>query len=197
MFVLNVDLWDEKGVREVNLVRHSPSSPSISATTAVSYGQISDATPAYSSILPVHSAQRDMHPYQSATYSQYPSAAPIVNPYGQPPQSQYAQGAHQYPSEYPQAPASHMYPPQNGYSQQSPAGGHPLYYGQSQAGYQPADQAVAPRMQVSNTPPTGMYTRNLIGSLAASAFRLTDPDDRIGIWFVLQDLSVRTEGIFR
>lgn len=45
--------------------------------------------------------------------------------------------------------------------------------------------------------PTGMFTRNLIGSLAASAFRLTDPDDRIGIWFVLQDLSVRTEGQFR
>jgi hypothetical protein len=43
----------------------------------------------------------------------------------------------------------------------------------------------------------GMFTRNLIGSLAASAFRLTDPDDRIGIWFVLQDLSVRTEGNFR
>jgi hypothetical protein len=42
-----------------------------------------------------------------------------------------------------------------------------------------------------------MFTRNLIGSLAASAFRLTDPDDRIGIWFVLQDLSVRTEGTFR
>jgi hypothetical protein len=42
-----------------------------------------------------------------------------------------------------------------------------------------------------------MFTRNLIGSLAASAFRLTDPSDKIGIWFVLQDLSVRTEGTFR
>jgi hypothetical protein len=43
----------------------------------------------------------------------------------------------------------------------------------------------------------GLFTRNLIGSLAASAFRLTDPNDKIGIWFVLQDLSVRTEGNFR
>jgi len=50
---------------------------------------------------------------------------------------------------------------------------------------------------ISQTAPTGMFTRNLIGSLAASAFRLTDPNDRIGIWFVLQDLSVRTEGHFR
>jgi len=45
--------------------------------------------------------------------------------------------------------------------------------------------------------PSGMFTRNLIGSLAASAFRLEDADKRIGIWFVLQDLSVRTEGNFR
>jgi len=53
------------------------------------------------------------------------------------------------------------------------------------------------RANISQTQPTGMFTRNLIGSLAASAFRLADPDDRIGIWFVLQDLSVRTEGNFR
>lgn len=43
----------------------------------------------------------------------------------------------------------------------------------------------------------GMYTRNLIGSLACSAARLTDPSEKIGIWFVLQDMSVRTEGWFR
>ena len=42
-----------------------------------------------------------------------------------------------------------------------------------------------------------MYTRNLIGSLSASAFKLTDPNGKVGIWFVLQDLSVRTEGNFR
>lgn len=42
-----------------------------------------------------------------------------------------------------------------------------------------------------------MYTRNLIGSLAASAFRLSDVAEHIGIWFILQDLSVRTEGSFR
>lgn len=51
--------------------------------------------------------------------------------------------------------------------------------------------------QMSPTQPTGMFTRNLIGSLAASASRLIDPSDKIGIWFILQDLSVRTEGSFR
>lgn len=43
----------------------------------------------------------------------------------------------------------------------------------------------------------GMFTRNLIGQLAASAFKLHDTGDRLGIWFILQDLSVRTEGCFR
>lgn len=50
---------------------------------------------------------------------------------------------------------------------------------------------------IQGNQPQGMFTRNLIGSLAASAFRLQDPNDKIGIWFVLQDLSVRTEGNFR
>jgi hypothetical protein len=53
------------------------------------------------------------------------------------------------------------------------------------------------RMAVVGGQPQGMFTRNLIGSLAASAFRLCDTEERLGIWFVLQDLSVRTEGPFR
>jgi len=44
---------------------------------------------------------------------------------------------------------------------------------------------------------TSMFTRNLIGSLTVNAFKLTDVDDKLGFWFVLQDLSVRTEGTFR
>lgn len=50
---------------------------------------------------------------------------------------------------------------------------------------------------LSTSQANGMYTRNLIGSLACSAARLTDPSEKIGIWFVLQDMSVRTEGWFR
>ena len=49
-------------------------------------------------------------------------------------------------------------------------------------------------------PPQGgvpNFTRNLIGSLTASAFRLQDDKNQTGVWFILQDLSVRTEGIFR
>jgi hypothetical protein len=44
---------------------------------------------------------------------------------------------------------------------------------------------------------SGQFTRNLIGSLTASAFRLKDHKSVPGIWFILQDLSVRTEGQFR
>jgi hypothetical protein len=51
--------------------------------------------------------------------------------------------------------------------------------------------------RMGHNQPQGMFTRNLIGSLAASAFKLDDTRGKIGIWFVLQDLSVRTEGHFR
>lgn len=44
---------------------------------------------------------------------------------------------------------------------------------------------------------TSMYTRNLIGSLTVNASVLKDPEGHEAYWFVLQDLSVRTEGWFR
>lgn len=43
----------------------------------------------------------------------------------------------------------------------------------------------------------GHYTRNLIGSVAVSASLLEDTEKNTGLWFVLQDLSVRQEGTFR
>lgn len=42
-----------------------------------------------------------------------------------------------------------------------------------------------------------LSTRNLIGSCVVSAAMLKDPEGKYGYWFVLQDLSVRTEGWFR
>ncbi|RDL40089.1 Uncharacterized protein BP5553_00068 [Venustampulla echinocandica] len=230
MFVLNVDLWSADGTREVNLVRHSQTSPSISLTTPVSYAQVQDAGgAAYSNILPGQGAiPRDVKfehgggaSYTTSNYNPYPGP-PQVNPYTQSPPAQVPAygGAPQYHAAYPNNPnAVQAYPPQNGYSQ---APGQPVYFstgaqihgGQgleyapspqplpSQSAayggrpYTPADMNLH-RMPVTSTQPGGMFTRNLIGSLAASAFRLTDPDDRIGIWFVLQDLSVRTEGTFR
>ena len=43
----------------------------------------------------------------------------------------------------------------------------------------------------------GTITRNLIGDLVVSAFKLRDTEDQLGIWSVLSDLSVRTAGVFR
>ena len=133
-FVLTVDLWSADGTREVNLVRHSATSPSISASTATSFPP------------PPPPQQR---PYPTATPPYYNET------YGQ-----------------------RMHPATGNYID------HNSYY--------PPTQQPPPQQ-----PTGGMFTRNLIGSLSASAFRLTDPDDRIGVWFILQDLSVRTEGMFR
>lgn len=41
------------------------------------------------------------------------------------------------------------------------------------------------------------YARTLIGPLAASAQTINDENDEPGIFFLFQDLSVRTEGTFR
>ncbi|KAK9460708.1 velvet factor-domain-containing protein [Lipomyces oligophaga] len=54
---------------------------------------------------------------------------------------------------------------------------------------------------LANAPPTLTFVappiKNLIGSVVATAFKLHDPDGNLGVWFVLQDLSVRTEGEFK
>lgn len=62
-----------------------------------------------------------------------------------------------------------------------------------ESGYQQQQQHQQHLQQTDSNP----YTRNLIGSLAATAFKLYDLSDTLGIWFILQDLSVRTEGEFR
>ncbi|RFU25519.1 hypothetical protein B7463_g10808, partial [Scytalidium lignicola] len=210
MYVLNVDLWSADGTREVNLVRHSATSPSISSTVPVSYTQVSD-TPAYALAAGPPGYNPYPNPPQVNPYSQ---TSPTSTTYSAPPQ--YG-SSNAYPAS---TNGGQPYPPQNGYQ----GGQIPVYYGgpaipgqTSMHGgpeYPPnsqplpghalgsyrtfaANDLAIHRMPVSQTQPTGMFTRNLIGSLSASAFRLTDPDDRIGIWFVLQDLSVRTEGSFR
>lgn len=40
-------------------------------------------------------------------------------------------------------------------------------------------------------------TKNLIGTVVATAYKLYDLQENLGIWFVLHDLSVRTEGEFK
>ncbi|KAK4128770.1 hypothetical protein N657DRAFT_629811 [Parathielavia appendiculata] len=184
MYVLNVDLWSEDALKEVNLVRHTTATPSISSTSPASYAQIEQATPAYSHILP---SSRDMG------YSQqmgYPPPGQAVSPYGM--QQPFTQAGFVSPN-------GTGYQPPNQYYPQAEMGLTQLVtspYGAPRV-YDPQFGGLPQRMSISGNPPTGMFTRNLIGSLAASAFRLQDTQDKIGIWFILQDLSVRTEGCFR
>jgi hypothetical protein len=151
-YVLTVDLWNAEGSSEVNLVRHSANSPSISTATSSSYPP---------------PPQQNMSP----TYPSYSQ-----NPYGQ----------------------QMGYPQVNYYGQnqmyQNPYGNPQAPYYSGGSYYQGLQQ---PNLSAQSAAPGGMFTRNLIGSLSASAFRLTDPDNKIGVWFILQDLSVRTEGNFR
>lgn len=83
-----------------------------------------------------------------------------------------------------------------------PMPGYPGYYqpnpyanmpgGPGMAAYPMPGPSAVPQQQ-NHT----MFTRNLIGSLTVNASPLKDPDGYTGYWFVLQDLSVRTEGWFR
>lgn len=72
--------------------------------------------------------------------------------------------------------------------------GYPPPQPQAPPGYMPMPQMHAVSQPA---PATGMFTRNLIGSLTVNAFKLNDTENKTGFWFVLQDLSVRTEGSFR
>jgi hypothetical protein len=204
MYVLNVDLWSEDALKEVNLVRHTTATPSISSTSPASYAQIEQNPPAYSHILP---SSRDMgYSPQMA----YPPQSQAVSPYGM--QQPYGQGKLTCPHPcFTQhcrltQPAGFVSP--NGTGYQPPTQYYPQAelqglsqlvtspYGSSRV-YEAQFGGMPQRMSISGNPPSGMFTRNLIGSLAASAFRLQDTLDKIGIWFILQDLSVRTEGCFR
>ncbi|KAF1953881.1 hypothetical protein CC80DRAFT_506738 [Byssothecium circinans] len=169
-FVLMVDLWDHEGTREVNLVRHSSGAPtvSISSSTTTSFPP---------------PAERTMHlPPGPLGYSDH--GVPIYH----------SQMYHPHPGA--------GYYPAHGVPAQLPGPGYPGNY-PSVPGtrYPPVSHHVQMPMAVPAPPPTnsgtGMFTRNLIGSLAVNASKLKDTENKLGFWFVLQDLSVRTEGTFR
>ncbi|EFY89394.1 VelB [Metarhizium acridum CQMa 102] len=196
MFVLNVDLWNEDGTKEVNLVRSSTGSPSISSTTPFSYttlnGGDTGMAPYTQHVLP---SNRDQS-YNTSPTVGYGQDYQIQGGYGQAP-SYPSNGSYGPPQQY--FPHHQSYRPEgNVVSLPSQSNVSPYTRNGStgSTGYVQDHNPLA-RMAMVGGQPQGMFTRNLIGSLAASAFRLSDTHDRIGIWFVLQDLSVRTEGPFR
>ena len=282
MYVINVDLWSEEGDHEVNLIRHSGTAPSISATTSVPFsamyensaspqsqhmlhGPLSSSLPSYvgmgqgrdsdlyqqqqsrsmsrSSLTPSHMAppsyhHQHQHHHQHQNQQQLPSHPGDQQQISPEHVSRHTSGPDSQAMPPPPLPSSHYlgghilirgvsmitansfnavdtcpasqspygtpsYTPATQYFAggiPTPTRGYALPRGTTTVRYAIADSQPPPsRSSASDSPSghSGMFSRNLIGSLAASAFRLEDAEKRIGIWFVMQDLSVRTEGIFR
>jgi hypothetical protein len=171
-FVLTVDLWDSSGSQEVNLVRHSTGAPttSISTSTTTSYPPPPDRPSLYMS-----------QPHMAMGYDPHRNAyASMMSPQSQ--ISPYGAAAPMQQNYYPPTPLTPATPVGFPYSTPGAAGGM----------YAPMAPIAMPPTQA-----TGMFTRNLIGSLTVNAFKLVDTEGKTGFWFVLQDLSVRTEGNFR
>ncbi|EXA54025.1 hypothetical protein FOQG_07796 [Fusarium oxysporum f. sp. raphani 54005] len=183
MFVLSVDLWNHDGTKEVNLVRSSTGTGAMASSSTYTYSSLEPGTPSYQQQSLPPSRESGYGQSQGLNYGQdYPP--PVQQSYGQAPS---------YPPSSSYGPPQQYYPRHSGYSAEpsAPPPGAPFRNGYGQ------DQNALTRMAVVGGQPQGMFTRNLIGSLAASAFRLEDTEGQSGIWFVLQDLSVRTEGTFR
>lgn len=206
-FVLTVDLWNVEATKEVNLVAHTHSSaPSIGQVVPASFPHtISNPSPSQPSPRPFHDlaqvlaysrpAQNFGSPIDSASsyYSPsngFPTYNGVSSPYPSQPGYQYQDHRNSY-AEYR---GGHSGQQSNGYPQH-----HSSSSFSSQNGSQGYQYSASPRHETpaNINEPRGTFTRNLIGSLSASAFKLNDMNDNFGIWFVLQDLSVRTEGWFR
>ncbi|KYK55939.1 VelB [Drechmeria coniospora] len=197
MFVLNVDLWNDDGTREVNLVRSSTGSPSISSTTPYSYSSLNGGETS-AAAFPQHALPANYDPACSPTHP-----LGYVQDYQMQPGFSHAQPLYTHSSTY--GPPQQYFPQHQTFGQDGavipvPSQANMTQFHRNGIPVAPnylQEQDSLARMAVVGGQPQGMFTRNLIGSLAASAFRLSDTSDHIGVWFVLQDLSVRTEGTFR
>ena len=202
LYVVSVDLWNVEANEEINMVKHAPqSSPAISSVTpsrfphnisALAAGQ---PIPSQYDFSQVPMYQQTMGSFTSPTSSSHPSSASSYYD----PNSAYRNGGNGTAPYTPQQ--QHQRAPYQNGGQMNGNGFH-----SQQSPSQSSQQTAAPPYQNSqnNTLASGnynmghsMYTRNLIGSLVASAFKLTDTEQKEGVWFILQDLSVRTEGWFR
>ncbi|KAF4123344.1 Velvet factor [Geosmithia morbida] len=193
-FVLQVDLWDEHGTQEINLCRNNSSAsgpPASSASSSYSYSPLAGSEARYpppqqqqqQQQQPPPPGQQALPPSRDMTYGQ---SSPMG--YSQQPDYQYSQVT--TPSYTP--PSTTYGPPQ----QYFPAHQATARYDAGpppQVSYMDSPGPMVSYVNDHKTP----WSRNLIGSVAASAFCLVDTRGREGIWFVLQDLSVRLEGKYK
>jgi hypothetical protein len=177
--VLNVDLWNLHGIREDNCVKHNNTSPSISSSITSVYPAAIGPQPPSFQPLPSYDLNR------LPTYGQTRSG-PQPNPL-----SPIMISSPSSVATYISTPASVN---GNGYVHGGPSSPANYNYSGGHQGLQPARGS----QDMGSSRGEGIQVaKNLIGSSSSSAFRLKDMDNKVGLWFILQDLSVRTEGWFR
>ncbi|RVX68524.1 hypothetical protein B0A52_07948 [Exophiala mesophila] len=194
--VLNVDLWNLSGTREDNLVRHNNASPSISSVSTSAFvapvnppTSISSKPSPYSGEVPYGPVPPTpaFSPVSTSSGSLLSPDDPIVQGNGMP---GYHHRNPMHPYDHHPSPYQNGYPPN--YNSQAAIANMPPGMSSSSSARSSQDFG-APR-DMSERP---LIAKNLIGSSSSSAFKLADEDGKVGLWFVLQDLSVRTEGWFR
>lgn len=126
-----------------------------------------------------------MDPYSNARYSVVPVPGPVPNV--QP----IANGASQQPGTVENSMYASASYAQHQHQQQAQA--------QAQAPYASGGGYAQESPPPSTIPPLPRhtYTRTLVGPLSANACRLLDEHRKPGIFFLFQDLSIRTEGTHR
>ncbi|KAI9899557.1 hypothetical protein N3K66_006018 [Trichothecium roseum] len=177
-FVLSVDLWNEAGTEEVNLCRQPSSAAAHSVPVTPSGYSYSfnggGSGSAHGSYAPANYPHQPVAAGYPPEYQSQQTYNPVASPYshdggGYAPPQQYFPPNQQYRTSEQSMPISSV--------QNAHENGSPMTYAQDQY--------------------KGALNRNLIGSVSASAFHLHDPQGEEGMWFVLQDLSVRLEGNYR
>ncbi|RMZ90861.1 hypothetical protein DV736_g1886, partial [Chaetothyriales sp. CBS 134916] len=179
-YVVMVDLAHIDSLVEKNLVTHAAQSPSISTVETLSYPPTQvQASPSRGPVQNYALANLPAYASSSGPYDTPGAPSPRSgNPY-------YSNGSvsGEFARAYPQI----TFPP-------APSPLNPGGYAVN--GSYPPDLHRGSISGVRQQLP-GTLSRNLIGSLSGSAFKLLDLEDRLGLWFVFQDLSIRTEGWFR
>ncbi|EPQ59151.1 hypothetical protein GLOTRDRAFT_70328 [Gloeophyllum trabeum ATCC 11539] len=218
-FVVTVDLWSSDAKQEMNLVLHPSSSDRYQNSSSNNSANTSPNGPksrrrnatSGSAAAPRSEEQSPVSGHSPLTPSATNGSSTLPPPptsdvretssWGHPPPP-----PDPYPSQAYASPTTHSAPPN--YDPNAP----PVMYASASAAYAQHVQSSSTHAQYHQAsyptnpapapPPTvplprHTYTRTLVGPLAANACRLVDEHRKPGIFFLFQDLSIRTEGTFR
>lgn len=183
-FVCCVDLYDQTGNTDCNLVRHANPTQqpgmAIGSASTTSFPPLPEETRQHQ-----YPSPDQQHVYAHAHHQQQVHHDVYPHLFGQLPMPLQQNGM---PAQY--IPHQFMPSPQHYMAYTAVSNG--IYGGH------PSVQPPHHLLTTINTANTAQqYTRNLIGNSVAVAQLLKDDKGVEGIFFVFQDLSVRTEAIFR